>query len=155
MKKFKFELETLLKIRERKAESVKEQLAKKNTEIQDQQRTFDLMQNELKLFQEDQKLRRGTETSVLGLRYSVNYRNKLKMDLLDCGKNIQVLQKDVYLITQELVKATQERKTIEILKEKRFVEWKKNRDIIEQQLNDEMSGQRYIRKKKGATDVSA
>ena len=152
MKRFRFELEALLKLKDRAVESVKEELAHKNREILHAQEQFESIQKELKNFQAEQKEHRMAGSSVLEMRFSVNYRNKLKMDLLAGGKRVQNLQADAYIITQRLVKANQEKKSIDILREKRYLEWKKGLNAEEQRFTDDVSGQMYIRKQRSVPD---
>lgn len=149
MKRFKFELETLLTIRERAEKSVKEELAQKNAEIINAQNLFSDIEQNLRNLQNEEKEKRSDTADVISMRFSVSFRNKLKADLLQEGQTIQALQREAWIIQQRLIRSTQEKKALELLKEKRFLEWKKRNNIKEQSFIDDISGQGYIRKQKG------
>ncbi len=149
MKRFKFELETLLTIRTRAEQSVKEELARKNAEVLATQNKFSEIEESLRELQREEKEKRSVGANVTEMRFTVSYRNKLKGDLLRTGQNIQALQREAWIIKQRLIQATQEKKAIEILKEKKFLAWKKMNNIKEQGFIDDISGQGYIRKQKG------
>ena len=154
MKRFKFSLEALLKIRSRTEESVKELLARKNSEIVKEETTLISIRDNLKQLQEESYENRAAESNITKLRYSVNFRNQLKLDLLECGNRIQRLQEEAFEIQQRLIKATQEKRAIEILKEKKKLEWKKKNRIIEQKFMDDISAQGYIRKSRSVDSAT-
>jgi len=154
MKKFSFELQTLLAIRARKEDEIKLQLAEKNRQISDCNTELIRINDELKHLQVSEKQKRKTQNSVMALRYSVAYRHKLKQDLLKTGRKIDDLNADVYKIQILLVNATKERRAIELIKEKRFQEWKKEYDSEQQKVTDDISQQGYIRKRLVRNDSS-
>jgi flagellar FliJ protein len=154
MKKFSFELQTLLEIRARKEDEIKLQLAEKNRLITYCNTELLRINEELKHLQVSEKQKRKTQNSVMALRYSVAYRHKLKQDLLKTGRKIDDLNADVYKIQVLLVNATKERKAIELIKEKRFQEWKKEYGSEQQKITDDISQQGYIRKRLVRNDSS-
>jgi flagellar FliJ protein len=149
VKKFVFKLDTLLKVKKAKEDEVKRRLAKKNREAEAVRSEIEAAQNELKNFQSDVKeQRRGGVESVADLRQSVSYRNALKIKLLKAGQKLDNVMIAAYGINQELIKAAQERRAVEIIKEKRYEEWKKENAAAEQKFIDDLSQQMYVRANK-------
>jgi flagellar protein FliJ len=155
MKKFIFSLETLLDIRQKKEDKIKLQLAEKNREIIKLQNDLSLIHDQLKAFQSSEiKSRVDEKIDPFLLRYSVTYRFKLKEDMLKLGRHIDDLKAQKWKINRKLITATKERRAIEILKEKRFLEWKKEYGSKEQKYIDDISQQGFIRKMQSSKDAS-
>lgn len=148
MKKFTFTLQALLDMKLHKEEEVKNRLAKKNLEAQETRRSIEEIQDKLKKFQADEKEKRRGGEDIVSLRNSVSYRNTVKLELLNEGRKLDNIMVGIYGINQELVKASKERRAVEIIKEKKFAEWKKQNNMIEQKFIDDLSQQGYIREKK-------
>ena len=152
MRRFKFGLDTLLEMRCRKEEQVKLLLAEKNRNIMDAQKEFFDIHAQLKELQNSEKLKREKVIDVMLLRYSVSYRFKLKENLLSAGQKIDDLKAQAEEIRKSLVAATKNRRAIEIIKERRFAEWKKEYKSQEQGFIDDISQQGFIRKLQSKTD---
>lgn len=144
MKKFTFELATLLTIRTREEERIMRELAEKNRQILDQQNVLDRTAEELRELQASERKRRSEQESVMELRYSVAYRYKLKADLLNIGRGIQGLQAEAEEIRIRLTRATQAKKALEMVKAKKLAAWKKEATRKEQNFIDDVAQQRYI-----------
>ena len=145
-KKFSFRLEALLTVKKNKEEEIKRRLAEKNREAEDVRREIAQAQEKLKAFQSEVKeQRRGGAEDVSALRSSVAYRNTLKLEMLKAGQKLDNVMVAIYGINQELIKAGQERRAVEIIKEKHFSEWKKANEAAEQKFIDDLSQQRFIR----------
>ena len=147
MKRFEFSLEALLEKRKREEEAVKLELADKNREIALAQGELLDFERELKELQELQKRQREYVTDVLPLKWSVSYRNKLKLDMVKKGEDIHRLQMERVDIRKKLVKATQKKRAIELLRENRYQEWLKENKHSQQVFLDDVSQQGFIRKK--------
>ena len=148
MKKFIFTLQALLDMKLHKEEEIKRRLATKNIEAQEARRLIEETQDKLKQFQADEKEKRSGGEDIVSLRNSVSYRHDIKRELLDAGRKLDNIMVAIYAVNQELVKASQERRAVEIIKEKKFAEWKKQNNMIEQKFIDDLSQQGYIREKK-------
>ncbi len=155
MKRFSFPLDALLEIKKRREEAVKLALAKKNREIFNAQNEFALLHNKLQELQKEQKEKRKNVKDVFSLKYSVSFRNKLKLDMLKKDRDIEKLKRQSEDIQHELVKATKEKKAIELVREKRYSEWLKQNKLHEQVFIDDLSQQGYIRRIKAEKSLSA
>jgi len=150
MKRFEFPLEVLLEKRKREEEAVKLELAGKNKEITAAQNELLDIEKELRGLQEEEKRKRKQVKDVLPLKMSVSYRNKLKLDILKKGEDIHTLQMQRGDIRKRLVKATQKKRALELLRETRYQEWLKENKRLEQVFLDDVSQQGFIRKKGSA-----
>ncbi|MDR3012344.1 MAG: flagellar export protein FliJ [Chitinispirillales bacterium] len=156
-KKFTFRLETLLTVKKNKEELIKQRLAEKNREAETVRQEISHAQDQLKNFLVSEKTKRsGGDEDVAGMRQSVAHRNALKLELLKAGQKLDGVMVAIYGINQELIKASQERRAVEIIKENRYEEWKRENNAAEQKFIDDLSQQRFIRSQKGKVcdDVS-
>lgn len=146
MKRFQFKLDVLIELRKRAEDDIKLQLGRKNREILTAREKMQLSVNELYNLQATEKSRRAHVTDAMELRYSVAYRHKLKADILKIGRRVDELSAEAAKIQKDLVNATKDRRAIEIVRERRFREWKKEYDRKEQGFIDDISQQGFIRK---------
>ncbi len=147
MNRFRFRLEVLLDLRKKKEEKIKLALAEKNNQILSAQKLVNELHDGLKAFQENEKTSRREHLDPVMLRYSITYRYALKKKLTDAIRQVDDLKAEAFRIQKELVIATQKRKAVEIVKEKRLIEWKRKNHIVEQNFNDDISQQAFIRNK--------
>jgi flagellar protein FliJ len=148
MKRFKFRLETVLDIRKRNEEKIKLVLAEKNQKVIEAQKKLNEIHEELINSQKREKQNRSEHLNPVLLRYSISYRYKLKQDLLNAGRNVDDLKADSFKIQKELVVATKKRRAVEIIREHRLLEWKKELLASEQNLIDDIAQQKFIRNNK-------
>jgi len=155
MQRFRFSLETLLELRRRKEDAVKLELARKQGEVGTAREELDALARELDTLQREEKeSRRKMSGDVVLMRHAVAYRHKLKLDMLAKGRQIDELKAEAERIRKRLVKATQEVRALELLRERRFAEWRKEYRAEEQGFIDDVSQQGYIRKKKNVASRS-
>lgn len=120
-------------------------LADKHRAVGEKQRELTTLHTELKELQTSQRSTRAVADSVVELRYSVAYRFHLKKKMVTAGRAIDDLLAEASYIQKELVIATQKRRAIELVKEKKNNEWKKEQRLEEQQFIDDIAQQGYIR----------
>lgn len=156
MKRFKFPLEVLLRLRKRKEDVIKRELADKNRQILQAQGEITELERKLRELQQMQKQERAASgTDILSLRHSVAYRHKLKTDLLQKGNELIALRHALEAIRRRLVQATKEKRALEIVREKRFAEWRSEYNAEQQEFIDDISQKQYIQKKRQQADHSA
>ncbi|MBD3344695.1 MAG: flagellar export protein FliJ [Chitinivibrionales bacterium] len=152
MRRFEFNLETLLQLRMRKEEQVRLELAKRNREINQARNELASIHDELTNLQATQKGTRAHTSNIIGLKHSVAYRHKLKQEMLSKGRQIDRMRGDARTLKVSLQIASKEKKAVELLKERRFDEWRKKVIAEEQAITDDISQQGYSRKKHGMLD---
>jgi flagellar FliJ protein len=150
MRRFRFTLETVLRIRKRKEDDVKRELGAMNTEIAGTRRRIQEITGRLNDLTNEERERRGIAPSIVELRYGVAYRHKLKGDLAGEGKRLESLRLQAALIRKRLVEATKARRAVEIVKERRLREWKKQYAKAELSRTDDIS-----QRKRGGLSRSA
>jgi len=140
--KFKFTLDKLLDIRIEKEEESK--------------RKFTKIQREKQIIEENLEDLKNNYEKYSGINQgeTLNYQKIKKNYLFALNKGIEQSErelkskiKDLEIKRMDLVKKQVERKTVDILKEKKEVEFYKEQDRIEQILIDEMALYAYIRKR--------
>jgi flagellar FliJ protein len=155
MKRFRFRLESILDIRNRAEEEIKKELAKKNGEIIAARRRHEGMCRALESFFAEEKEHRLRVLDLMALRLSVSYHQQLKSDAEEALRAVQQLGKEKDAIRQRLAQARKETRVLEILKEKRLSEWKKEYKAEEQKFVDDVSQKGYIRRIRTASRADA
>jgi flagellar FliJ protein len=143
MKKFTFRLDALLDLRKQQEEQVRLRLAAKNREIIGKNQEIGALHEALKALQSSEKVRRTENAPVLIYRYGIVYRHKLKADILMAGRQIDDLRAEAEKIRQEIVGATKKRRALELVRDRRFAEWKRAYQQEQQQFIDEVAGRRH------------
>ena len=149
MRKFKFNLEALLKLRNEQETAAKLQLAEaqqvvhlidEQIEALEQQRISDedsLADQKSKGFRADD------------LAASMLYLDKLRTQILSLQDERLRALNTVQQRRQEVAKAMQERKTIDRLKEKKHAEWEAEYRRAEKNFLDEQATMRYLQNRGG------
>ena len=125
MKRFTFRLQSLLDIRRRTEDEIKNRIAHKNTQINETAVRLKELGEELTNMQRTQLQRRSGPTDVVSLRLSVSYRYTLKSRMAETIRFIDTLKKEREEIRGELVEARRAVRAIELLRERQFAQWKK------------------------------
>ncbi|MBD3322375.1 MAG: flagellar export protein FliJ [Chitinivibrionales bacterium] len=150
MRRFQFKLDPLLQMRKRKEEQARLDLARKNRQILDARNQLGGIHTMLSDFQAQEKNQRAHASNIMQLRYSVAYRHKLKQQLLSKGREIDRMRGDFRNLRVSLQMASKDKKAVELLRDRRYEEWRKNAGAEEQAITDEISRQGYIRNQKNA-----
>jgi flagellar protein FliJ len=150
MKRFSFRLQTLLDLKKRKEEEIKLALAEKNGKIVKAFRRMEEHRLELARFQITEKKQRMSVPSAQYLRLSVTYRFKLQHDIMSDQSLIMKLRKEAQEIMLALTEAKKECRALEILKEKKYAQWKLDGKREEQEFIDDISQKGHVRKRNAA-----
>jgi|WetSurMetagenome_2_1015567.scaffolds.fasta_scaffold638262_2 flagellar protein FliJ len=146
MKRFEFKLEALLELRKRKEDEIKQLLGKKNHEILSARKELFALKSALEELQRSEKKKRTERLDAVELRYAVAYRFKLKKDLLGQARKIDELGAQAAEIRKLLVKAKQQVRAIEVVREHQYEAWRKEYKRQEMRFIDDVSQQGFIRK---------
>jgi flagellar protein FliJ len=155
MKRFRFRLQTLLEIKKRKEEETKRKLAEKNNLVLRSQKQLKDLHEQLAQFQASEKKQRMQAISVSALRASVVYRYKLQTDIAGKGREIVQFKQDAQAIVRLLTEAKKECKVLEILRDKKLAEWKREHKLEEQEFTDDVSQKGFIRKTRIAAQLAS
>ena len=146
MKKFKFKLETVLNVKEKKEEQLKHELLKLQAlRIQEEQLLAEAKEKRAYISMEkSNENKKGTD--IQSLIHFEQYLGVLLRKIDDTKKNIKVLEKKADIKREEVVEASREKKVFEKLKEKQFGEFLKVVNENEQKVLDEMAVSKFNRK---------
>lgn len=148
-KKFKFKLQSILELKKKKEDAEKEKLARlfnKLSKAEKKLADYKIKEKDTKL-QMRQKQRKGG-LDVEELKRHHYYLEQLA-DLIENQKVIiEQIKKEVEEQRQVLIKATQEKKTYEKLKEKHKKKFDEEQTLTERKFIDELATTRYHRKKR-------
>lgn len=153
MKRFHFSLDTLFSLRKRAEDSVKHELATKNTEIVSAKTALQTTHDELKMLQESEKQNRQEHLNPQLLSQAVTFRKTLKNKIFTCVQKIDNLSEEAEAIRHRLVIARQKTRAVELVREKRFYAWKQEKNRAEQKFTDDIAEQGFIRGQKSAQAV--
>ncbi|MEG0772975.1 flagellar export protein FliJ [Clostridium sp.] len=138
---YKFKLQKLLEIREHEEENKKIQFMKANSEKQNIEKTLEnLEDNYLKYSSMDVSLAPTFQRKI-----QQNYLSLLNSTIEATTTTLEELSKILENKRQDLVLAQVNRKTVEILKEKKKSQFLQEQDRIEQLQNDEFALYGFIR----------
>ncbi len=138
--KFKFRLEKLLEIRLEKEEESKRNFTKTQREKQDTEiKLTGLKEN----YQKYSGMKDGE--SVVYQKIKRNYLFAVDKGISETEKNLAIKTKELEIRREDLIKKQVDRKTVDILKERKYIEFTKEEERKEQILIDELSLYAYIR----------
>ena len=138
--KFKFNLDKLLEIRSDKEEESKRQFNKTQREKKD---TEDKLEDLKNSYEKYSGINKGE--SLAYQKIKKNYLFALDKGIVQIEKDLVVKEKELDIRRQDLIKKQVDRKTVDILKEKKEKAFYKEQDRVEQILNDEMALYAYMR----------
>ena len=147
MKKFSFSLEVVLKQREIAVEDAMLKVAEETDKLKKICEEYDTLNAELKEVVDNQYNRLQNENINERSMEYVEYSKYLKLKMAQALENISVQEKVVIEARQELVKAEQEKKSIELLKEKEYKKFRKELNKHDYKVTDEINQVKYARKK--------
>jgi flagellar export protein FliJ len=142
----------VLELRRRKEDEARLDVSKRTDAVHTAQKKMEMFLDDLKELQADQKLYRQGAVDAVALRNSVSFRHKLKSDIIAQGNVIEQFKADLAQAQHALVVATQKRRAVEIVREKRFDIWHKEYRDKEQEFINDLSQQGYIRKTRTAAN---
>jgi len=143
MKRFEFNLQSILELRIREEDEAKAFLMAQEAEFHKVNSEFHSKKEELQNFQTREKeTRKDDGATASTLKFSISWRNTLKLDLLKLGQQLQDISIDVARAKDKLTEATIKRKSLETLRDKKKSQWQKEFNKNEQKFLDEIAQSR-------------
>ena len=139
MKRFKFRLESLLKVRKSKEKIVKIELGAIVKQIQENKNEIEKLNSDINFAYKNQESMQNQIFDAKFLEFYPYYIQGKKLYIEELKKKIEDLQLDYNEKVEELNSARADSKLIEQLKEKDQVKYKKTREKLFQNEIDEMS----------------
>ena len=147
MKKFKFQLETLLKVTKRKKEDAELKFAEVSRRLEEEQKKLEILLKEMKQGQiEYAELTGEGKRVTIGVIMTYNaFFNWKRQQIEEQQRTILKTNNEKQKRLKELMKLMTYLKSIEQLKEKRFREYNEEVLFEEQKMLDEIGLQLYVR----------
>lgn len=139
--KFKFSLEKLLDIRKEKEEESKRKFTKTQREKQKTEEKLDELKEN---YEKYNGIRPGED--IIYQKIKKNYLFALNKGIEQTEKELVAKTKELEIKRKELIEKQIERKTVDILKEKKQIAYYKELDRIEQLQLDEMALYAHVRR---------
>jgi len=147
VKRFSFKLTPLLDQRKRKEEQAQRNLAKASVSLQLMEDEKIKLENDLSSMKDSLAPLNRKNSSGEEYMNIVWYSTHLRYRIKNQGEKIEKQIKLVEDLRKILLKKTQEKRALEILRDKEFEEWKKEQKITETKLLDDFSQQQSFRQK--------
>ncbi len=142
-KSFKFSLQKLLEIRKDKEEEGKRLFTKSQREMEEMKSNLDdLLSN----YEKYSGINKGETLAYQKIKK--NYLYALNKSIEQAEKDLEKKEKEVNYRREQLKLKQIERKTVDILKEKKYTEYINEKNRIEQLANDEFALYSYLRNNK-------
>lgn len=138
--KFEFSLEKLLEIRKNKEEEGKKLFTASQSELQAEQNKLIQLQNN---YDKYNGINNGE--TILYQKIKKNYLVAVSKGIVETEKNVEKKSKEVDYRREQLRKRQIERKTVDILREKKYSEFVSEENRKEQIINDEFALYAYMR----------
>lgn len=146
MKRFRFNLQALLDMKDRAEDQCKQDLARVNRKLFEEEAVLGRIETEWNNLQQEELDRRAKGISrPIGMGRAVEYRLWLQDQAIQQDLIIQRVKAEQEAKRQALVKATQEKKAIENIRERRFQEWRRSYLREEAKTLDDICQIQYVR----------
>lgn len=137
MKKFEFNLQPVLNLKEQSEKIEKERLSKIIAEINLQKEKLHNLTKHLNEVLEETKDEISKGTTALKIAESDAYVRKIQQMIEDKRNLIKKLEKDADLVRENLLKISKEKKALENLREKQFTEYQYLLNLEQNKVIDE------------------
>lgn len=143
MPKFEFRLNSVLKLKTQMEDNAKNNLAIAAKELIEQEDFLRELKNARNESMDSLNSETNRGISVYKVRNYNDYFSAMKSKIANQKENVNKAQKNVDINRENLVKAMQERKILEKLKEKKYQEYLKDQGKAEQLLIDELNSFKF------------
>ena len=146
MKKFKFKLQSLMNLRERREEEAKKNYRESLKKINDEENKLLEMKTELKKFESEYQKTISINPELMSQFYL--YYEKLEHNVIEQREQVALAKQEMEINKKNLIEARKERKKIEKIKENELERYLDEVKKAEQKFIDEIATQKFNEKKK-------
>lgn len=143
MHKFAFRLESVLKLKVQMEDNAKNNLARATKELEDQKAYMEELKNINNASMNSLNNEVDEGIPVYRVRLYNNYLSLMKEKIVNQKENVNIAENNVDTNREYLIKAMQERKVLEKLKDKKFEEYVKEQNKAEQLGIDELNSFKF------------
>ncbi|MFH1449549.1 MAG: flagellar export protein FliJ [bacterium] len=148
MPRFRFRLQRLLEVRKHFEELLISELAVSKRRYLNEEEVLNSLKELVGVNLKRLKKKQERITSVEEIILSYHYLHQLDHQIIIQKESLKKIQEEINLITEKLIKASQKKKVVEKLKERRLNEHKKLLEKIEQGVLDEVGINLHLRRKR-------
>ncbi|MBU0599368.1 flagellar export protein FliJ [bacterium] len=148
MPSFRFRLQRLLEVRKHFEELLIGELAVSKRRYLNEEEVLNSLKELVGVNLKRLKKKQERITSVEEIILSYHYLHQLDHQIIIQKESLKKIQEEINLITEKLIKASQKKKVVEKLKERRLDEHKKLLEKIEQGVLDEVGINLHLRRKR-------
>ncbi|MBT9175402.1 MAG: hypothetical protein DDT22_01077 [candidate division WS2 bacterium] len=145
MPQFNFRLQKVLDIRKYKEEVKKQELAALLLEYQKEQEFLNYLKFNQDKYQKELREKQVGCLDIFELIFYYTYLFKLCEDIERQINILCKLQEQIDLKREEVIQVQKERKIVEKLKDKKWADFKKELDLVEQKFLDEIGINKFVR----------
>lgn len=145
MAKFNFDLENVLKVKKIRENQAKASLLSLQKHYQEEENVLKKMEEDYLYYQRDLSEKKQTACELAELKLYADYFQKALLDIAQQKDVLSELEQKVSRQRDELVTKVKERKILENLKEKKYLQFKKELLHKEQNFLDEIATNKYAR----------
>lgn len=153
LKKFKYKLQSILEIKKKKEEEEKEKLAKLFRKLAEEEQKLDDLKSQESLTREELRkaqIKGNVDLNKVKMHHA--YLKKLENLIINQQIYIKEVEAEIERQRNALIKATQEKKTYEKLKEKHLERFIEEAEKEERKFIDELATMRHHRLMRAETD---
>jgi len=143
MQKFGFRLESVLKLKSQLEDNAKNCLARATRELESQKDYLEDLKNTNEGSINSLNAEVDEGIPVYRIRTYNSYLSFMKNKITEQKENVNIAEQDVDINRESLIKAMQERKILDKLKEKKYHEYVKEQNKAEQLLIDELNSYKF------------
>ena len=140
MQRFSFRLQTVANLREKEENLRKEELAEARRHLLTEEEHLSNLYEKKRLYQSQLFFSQGEKLDLPGIALLYAYLDDLERQITLQGKRVEQAEAEVENRRQILVKASQNRKILEKLREKRYLDYRHEANRQEQIFLDEIAG---------------
>lgn len=150
MKRFRFRLAAVLRLRERAVQAAEHNLAAALADLNAAHAALAAAQAARRRWQEELDRRRRQGGAALDWQQGWDHLVHLWAQEQQAAAAVQRAAEAVALRRQELLAARQRLRAIELLRDRRYAEWRRAAQAAAQRLLDDLAVARYVRRARGS-----
>lgn len=154
MKKFRFNMKTLLMVRQQQEEAAQREVMLARQKLQKIVEILEELKRECDHLEQDLREKQASPHSIHEYKDHFLYFQFLREKIAQQQDDVLQAQNAVEVKREAVTKAMQNKKVIEKIKDKQYTSWKDHYQKMEAKLLDELATLRHIRVKERLSDES-
>lgn len=145
MPRFSFKLQRVLDIKGRREEQLKGELASAKREYKEEEEVLHSLERSYSIYLDGLRRHQLKTISIQEVNWYRTYLSKLANDISVQSQKLEDLLRRIDELKEKLIEVSKERRVLEKLRERKWDEFKKEVERLEQETLDEIGISRHIR----------